>query len=65
MTVKELIEYLNGFPDDLQVVLSKDAEGNGFSRWSGDHSVGVFEGGEFTDASEWDGDRNALVLWPA
>ena len=31
MTVKELIEELGKFPEDMKVILSKDPEGNGFS----------------------------------
>ncbi len=35
MTVKELIEQLSILPQDLQVILQKDAEGNGYSPLSG------------------------------
>lgn len=31
MTVKDLREALEGLPDDLIVIMSKDAEGNGYS----------------------------------
>lgn len=31
MTVGELIEYLKEFNPDMQVILQKDAEGNGYS----------------------------------
>lgn len=35
MTVKELREALAGLPDDMPVILQKDAEGNGFSPLDG------------------------------
>lgn len=80
MKVKELIELLNSMPQDHDVVLSKDEEGNGFSICDG-HSTGVFD----PNGTDWDsfdsrenwtqefqgGDRedpypgdNCIVLWP-
>lgn len=39
MTVQELREMLDGLPDNMLVVLQKDAEGNGYSPLSGVDSV--------------------------
>lgn len=39
MTIKELIEELKALPQDLPVVMSKDAEGNGYSPLSAIDSV--------------------------
>ncbi|MFF5973701.1 hypothetical protein ACFY7C_19450 [Streptomyces sp. NPDC012769] len=35
MKIKELREALAGFPDDMEVILQKDAEGNGYSPLAG------------------------------
>jgi len=77
MKVKELIEQLQKLPQDIDVLLSSDEEGNSFNVYSGDTSVGVFdpEGGEwsaFTCKENWESDKdgapypgdNAVVLWP-
>lgn len=49
MTVKELVEYLNQLNPDAIVVVSKDAEGNGFS------PLDAFSYGEYTAESTWSG----------
>jgi len=37
MNVKELKEAINDLPDDMEVILQKDAEGNGYSPlWGAD-----------------------------
>ena len=72
MTIKELIKLLSVYPDGYSVILSKDSEGNGFSKASEDLSVGHYE-----PTSEWSGDfyhrgddeffndqEDAVVLWP-
>lgn len=72
MKVKDLKMLLNGVPDDFEVVLSKDGEGNGYSPLA-DHCVGQFdeEEGEFEQYIDDAGTRvltisesNAIVLWP-
>jgi hypothetical protein len=50
-TVKELCDYLAELDDNLQVIFAKDEEGNGFSPWAGDHSIG-----RYTPANTWSGD---------
>jgi hypothetical protein len=65
MTVRELIAQLSTFPEDALVVLSEDAEGNGFSPLS-DLSAEVYEAettwsGELSDSDE---EPNSVVLWP-
>ena len=73
MTVKELIETLKDLPQDLQVVMSKDGEGNNYSpldshsvgrympdsTWSGDYlSIEDAEEGGFDNAEP------VVCLWP-
>lgn len=73
MTVGELIRELQTLPQGAQVVISKDAEGNGFSPldapelvlyvaespWSGE----VYDSGD-TDAVADFGAQSAICLWP-
>ena len=66
-TVTELIAYLQNLPGDMEAIMAKDGEGNGFSPWCGDHSIGVYfpdstYSGEFSEES--DDEVNAIVLWP-
>lgn len=81
ITVKQLRELLadSAIPDDAIVVLSEDAEGNGFSPmpadqgWSvGEYVAGSTWSGAFYDATSYaDPDEDepehgvaALCLWP-
>lgn len=80
MKVSELIEYLKQLPQDAQVIMAKDAEGNQFSPWCGDHSEGLYYAttswsGEFADSSDKESLEllaeeeetkpvDAIVLWP-
>lgn len=43
MTVAELIAELSKFPQDLQVILQADSEGNGYSPLSGVYSNGIYK----------------------
>lgn len=71
MKVKELIEELAGLPQDAEVLLSRDSEGNGFSPWCGDHSIGCIHK---EDVGRYSIDEfytdvlpemvKAIVLWP-
>lgn len=74
MTVKELIKLLKKQPPDLQVVLSKDSEGNSYSPING-YGIGfylspsleeVHRGGHgtFTDYPV-DKAQKAIALYPA
>ncbi len=74
-TVSELIEELQKLPGELQVILSKDAEGNLFSPICGSgnfYSIGEYIpestwAGDFEDEANFEGDRspiNAVCLWP-
>ena len=73
-TVTEMIAYLQQLPGDLEVIMSKDGEGNAYSPWCGEHSIGHYTpentyAGEFTSHDNDEGtiphpDPNALVLWP-
>lgn len=67
-TVTELIEELRLLPGDFQVVLSKDAEGNGFSPFGGT-SPGFYDeettySGDFREEEWEDEPSNAVCLWP-
>ena len=42
MTVKELKEAISNLPDEMEVVLQKDAEGNGYSPLAGADSDAVY-----------------------
>jgi hypothetical protein len=42
MTVKELKEALENMPDDMQVIIQKDAEGNGYSPLAGTDSDCIY-----------------------
>lgn len=71
MKVKELKEILKDVPDDYEVVMSRDGEGNGFSpladfglemyvpdsTWSGE--IFSDEDGRNVEFKE-----NSIVLWP-
>lgn len=76
ITVEELIEMLMELPKDAIVVMSEDAEGNGFSPFT-ELSVGSYEAdttysGEFYVAADDDDDdayvpvegRQSVALWP-
>lgn len=42
MTVKELKEKLKNYPDDMLVIVQKDAEGNGYSPLNGLNNTSVY-----------------------
>lgn len=72
MTVAEFIEKLKELPQDHQVIMSKDGEGNSYSPFS-DFGLGMYIpdstwSGDFygsVDAEEIDGyEENAICLWP-
>ena len=77
MKVRELIEELKQLPQDVEVILSRDEEGNGFNPFSGDFSIGVYDPdgddwSQFTTKENWEDDKdgepypgdNAVVMWP-
>lgn len=72
MTKRQMIEMLKDVPDDFEVVLSGDAEGNYFSPLA-DFGIGCYipettYNGEFFMGDEIDTDNgekeNCVVLWP-
>jgi hypothetical protein len=67
MKVKELVEQLQNLPEECEVLLSRDGEGNSFSKLS-DWSLGSIEEGAAAFNVEVDHDAdddyNAVVLWP-
>ena len=50
MNVKELIDYLLGFDPETEIVIQKDAEGNGYSPLAG------ADVGHYIPDSTWSGD---------
>lgn len=42
MNVKELKEALNNLPDDMEVIMQMDAEGNGYSPLRGADPQGIY-----------------------
>jgi hypothetical protein len=76
MTVKELIEMLKDLPQDHQVIMSKDSEGNGFSPMAESFSRLMYVpdstwSGEVLseeDHKEYENEgpfvENCVVLWP-
>ena len=57
MNVKELKEQIANLPDDMEVVLQKDAEGNGYSPLSGADPDAVY-----IPDSTWSGDVFSIGL---
>jgi hypothetical protein len=68
MNVRELILELVDFPPDMEVMISRDSEGNLINRIEcvGDHFVGPSGGLEDEGPLEGTihGVRRALVIWP-
>jgi len=65
MNVKELITLLSKLPDDMEVILQKDPEGNGYSPLDGVDPDCIYNDGEcysgdwsagdaLKDQDEWD-----------
>lgn len=59
MNIKELKEAISELPDDMQVILQKDAEGNGYSPLEGADSDAVY-----IPECTWSGDVYSTV-WTA
>ena len=67
MIVKELIELLQNYPMDYEVIMSSDSEGNNFSPLS-DLCEAIYVAettwcGELKDPEDTEQDNNAVVLW--
>ena len=73
MKVRDLVKHLKKFPQDVDVILSHDAEGNRFRAL---HELGIANatptGGLFGEddfdvheANAPDKPINAVILWPA
>jgi hypothetical protein len=59
MTIKELKEQIKDLPDEMEVILQKDSEGNGYSPLAGADSNAVY-----IPDSTWSGDVYTLS-WTA
>lgn len=71
MTVLELIEELKNYPDDLEVILQRDPEGNGYAPLSGAEDAKQIEYEEchsnpedYEEYYEEPYVPNCVVLWP-
>jgi len=66
VTVGALRQFLKDVPDDYEVILSKDGEGNIFSPLSGEISFGNYiDENAFIGDFEFDDDKpTAVVLFP-
>lgn len=69
MTVKELKDLLDTYPDDFLVVMSKDSEGNGFSPLDCIDEVGYdpdnrYSGQIYSIEEESADTIEAICLWP-
>lgn len=76
MKVYEFIEYLKKVNPNADVIMAKDAEGNSFSPFSGDHSEGLYVpkntwSGNYYSYEDAENDEeaqeegvDAVVLWP-
>ena len=71
MNIKELKKILSEYPDDFEVIMSSDGEGNSFSPLA-DFGIGMYipdttYSGEIwmgDEIKEEDGKENCIVLWP-
>lgn len=65
MTVKELKQLIKNLPDETQVILAKDGEGNSFSPLSGGYLGYYFPAntwsGEFISASDEEANQYSKV----
>lgn len=73
MTVAQLIAALSKLPQDAEVVLAKDAEGNGFetlgfiepTRWDSEDGCLIWnEAGEEHEGIDGEVGSPCVVLWP-
>lgn len=73
MNVKQLREALEGIPDDVQVIMSSDEEGNSIkSLYEVDHSIAMKDGSRYydlidaADKDEYEASDliSVIVLWP-
>lgn len=59
MTVKELKAELENLPDDMEVVLQKDSEGNGYSPLAGADPEAIYVPDSTWSGSAYDGNWSA------
>ena len=68
MTKKELIRFLADYPDEIEIVLAKDAEGNSVSPLDeAAHQYYYSENkwsGELSDSPGLGFDKSVISLWP-
>lgn len=68
MTVKDLKAAIANLPDTHQVILSRDAEGNGFSPASDHECAEYYPESEYfgyvSCADEGEINENCVILWP-
>lgn len=59
MNVKELKEALESLPDDMEVILQKDSEGNGYSPLSGADANAIYIADSTYSGEVYDADWSA------
>lgn len=64
MKVKELMETLRSMNPEFDVVLAKDAEGNGFAKLQAVESLHFHASDREVQAPSDERPINAAVLWP-
>ena len=68
MKIKDLIKDLIDLDPDLDIVISKDSEGNQFSPFD-EFTIGQYEAesswsGDFDDSADCEINPNAVCFWP-
>lgn len=71
MTVDQLIRELQNYPGDLEIILQRDPEGNGYSPLAGSDTAIYISDDEcwsdpeiYEEYYEKEYESNAVVLWP-
>lgn len=71
MKLRDLFKELDGFHLDMEIIVSRDEEGNGFSplaSWSEQYYTkdgDIFNRGEEDEFDETDEVKKVIVLWPS
>lgn len=76
MNKKQLIDALAHFPDEIEILVSSDSEGNEFSSlefadpmytlrsYTGGRTEEIFSAEDLDDTEETDNLKEVLILWP-
>lgn len=76
MNKKQLLETLAHFPDEIEILVSSDSEGNEFSSlefvdsmltlksYTGGATEEIFSAEDLDDTEDTDNLKEVLILWP-